>query len=448
MKIVVAGAGDVGSHLAKMLSLERHDITIIDTDQERLNRISEEADLITVLGRPTSIETLMSAGVQNADLFVAVSPASEQDVNIVSAVLAKKLGAKKVTARINNEEYQKNENKILFTELGIDSLFYPEKIAANEITNLLKQTSISEFMDYSHGKLQLIVYKIEDGSPMIDKTVSDVKSTAEHLFRAVSISRNGETIIPKSTTAFRLNDIVYIISRKEGVEKAMELSGKEKVSIRKLMILGGGRMGEMVARKLEKSVEQVKIIELKPQRCEYLSESLSKTLVINGDGRNSDMLIDEDIKDYDAFVAVTSSSETNILSCVVAKKMGVPRVIAEVENFEYINLAEGMGVDSVINKKLITAGRIFRFTLSNKVRSIKVLNGTEAEVLEFIVNTNSKITEGKIRDLDFPEDAIVGGFIRGNESFIADGDSVIQPYDQVVVFAHPSVVSKVDKFFL
>lgn len=449
MKIVVAGAGEVGSHLAKMLSQERHDITIIDTDEERLNKASEGADLITIQGKPTSIETLIEAGVPEADLFIAVSPAQEQDVNIVSSLLAKKLGAKKVTARINNEEYQTNENKLLFTELGVDSLFYPEKIAANEIINLLKQTATSEFMDYSHGKLQMVSFRIEDGSPMLDKTVVDLCPINRNLlYRFVAISREGETIIPKKDTRFRENDLVFAITKKEGVSEVLSFSGRERMAVKKMMILGGGRIGEMVAAKLEKSMDEIKIIELKSERCEYLSENLNKTLVINGDGRNSDLLIDEDIRSCDAFVAVTSSSETNILSCVVAKKMGVAKVIAEVENFEYIKLAEGMGVDAVINKKLITAGRIFRFTLSNKVRSIKVLSGSDAEVLEFIVNQNSKITTGRISGLNFPEDALIGGYIRGNESFIADGDTTIRPYDQVVVFAHPAAVSKVDLFFL
>jgi trk system potassium uptake protein len=448
MKIVVAGAGEVGSHLAKMLSLERHDITIIDNDEERLNKASEDADLITILGKPTSIETLEEAGVPNADLFIAVSPAQEQDVNIVSALLAKKLGAKKVTARINNEEYQTSENKLLFTDMGIDSLFYPEKIAANEIINLLKQSATSEFMDYSHGKLQLVSFRIEDGAPLCDRSVSDIIKDNKLLYRFVAISRDGETIIPKSETKLRHNDLVFVITKKEGVAKVLSFSGKERLDIKKLMILGGGRIGEMVAAKLEKSIEEIKIIELKPEKCEVLSERLDKTLVINGDGRNSDVLIDEDIRSCDAFVAVTSSSETNILSCVVAKKMGVAKVIAEVENFEYIKLAEGMKVDAVINKKLITAGRIFRFTLSNKVRSIKVLSGTDAEVLEFIVNEHSKITTGKINELNFPEDAIIGGYIRGGESFIADGNTAIESHDQVVVFAHPSAVSKVDLFFL
>jgi trk system potassium uptake protein len=450
MKIVLAGAGEVGGHLAKMLSLEHHNITIIDSDEDRLNRAAEGADIVTVLGKPTSIETLKEAGISDADLFVAVSPAQEQDVNIVSALLAKGMGAKKVTARINNEEYQDNENKLLFTELGIDSLFYPEKIASNEIVNLLKQSAMTEFMDYSHGKLQLVVFKLEEGNQLINKVISEFTTTtgANLLYRCVAIARGGHTIIPTRNTRFKLGDLVFIISKKDGVNEALKYSGNERISIKKLMILGGGRIGEMVARKMEKNAEFIKIVELKEERCQYLSSVLSKSLIINGDGRNSDLLIDESLKDCDAFVAVTSNSETNILSSVVAKRLGVQKVIAEVENFEYIKLAESMGVDAVINKKLITAGKIFRFTLSNKVRSIKLLSGTEAEVLEFIVNPSSKITTAPLCELNFPNDAIIGGVIRGNESFIADGDSIIQPYDQVVVFASPSAVSKVDKFFL
>lgn len=448
MRIIVAGAGEIGSHLAKMLSMEYHEITVISPDEESLERISGESDIITVEGISSSIETLQKARIANADLFIAVNPDSEQDINIVSSILAKKLGAKKVTARINNEEYQKNENRILFTDLGIDSLFYPEKIAATEIVNLLKQNTASEFMNYSHGKLQLIVYKLEECSPMVDRTVAELRERTQNLFRSVAISRDNKTIIPKSATRFKVGDVVYLVSKKEGMEQALSLSGKSKVSVRNLMILGGGRIGEMVAKAMEKQVENIRLIDINPDKCAHLSEVLDKTLVINGDGRNSDLLMEEGLKDMEAFIAVTSSSETNILSCVVAKRMGISKVIAEVENFEYIKLAEEMGVDSVINKKLITAGKIFRFTLSNKVRSIKVLNGTDAVVLEFIVNTNSKITTGKLKDLHFPEEAIIGGFVRGNESFIADSESTIRPYDQVVVFANPEAVDKVDKFFL
>ncbi|MEN6619029.1 MAG: Trk system potassium transporter TrkA [Rikenellaceae bacterium] len=448
MKIIIAGAGDVGSHLAKMLSNEYHDLTIIDNDETRLNHVAENYDVVTVFGSPTSIKTLSVAGAAHADLFIAVSPAQEQDVNIISALLAKKMGSAKVTARINNDEYLQNENKLLFTEMGIDLLFYPEKIASHEIIDLLKQTGTSEFMDFSGGKLQLIVFRLDDGAPLIDKTMTEVAFLNEFPpYRAVAISRDGDTIIPRVSTKFKEHDLVFVISKRGGVQEVMSYSGKNNIAVRRLMIVGGGRIGEMVAKKLENSVDYIKLIERKKERCEVLTERLSKTLVINGDARNTDLLIEEDVNDFDAFVAVTSNSETNILSCVMAKKMGVAKTIAEVENLDYIKLAEGMGVDAVINKKLITASRIFRFTLSNKVQSIKCLNGSDAEILEFIVNPNSAITKDKIRNLGFPKDAIIGGVIRGNHSYIALGDTEIKPYDRVVVFALPTALKKVNKFF-
>ena len=449
MKIIIAGAGEVGSHLAKMLSNEYHDLTIIDNDEARLNRVSESADVVTIFGSPTSITTLSKAGAASADLFIAVSPAQEQDVNIISSLLAKKMGSTRVTARINNDEYLENDNKILFTEMGIDLLFYPEKIASHEIIDLLKQTGTSEFMDFSGGKLQLIAFRLDDGAPLIDKTIGELSSSNEEpLYRAVAVSREGQTIIPRRDTKFKEHDLVFVISRRAGVHDVMAYSGKNNINVRRLMIVGGGRIGEMVAKKLENSVDYIKLIEQRKERCELLNEKLSKTLVINGDARNTDLLIEEDVNEFDAFVAVTSSSETNILSCVMAKKMGVAKTIAEVENIEYIKLAENMGVDAVINKKLITASRIFRFTLSNKVQSIKCLNGSDAEILEFIVNPNSLITKDKIRNLGFPKDAIIGGVIRGNHSYIALGDTEIKAYDRVVVFALPSALKKVNKFFI
>lgn len=448
MKIIIAGAGDVGSHLAKMLSNEYHDLIIIDNDETRLNHVAEISDVVTVFGSPTSIKTLSLAGAAHADLFIAVSPAQEQDVNIISALLAKKMGSAKVTARINNDEYLQNENKILFTEMGIDLLFYPEKIASHEIIDLLKQTGTSEFMDFSGGKLQLIVFRLDDGAPLIDKTMSELALFSEDPpYRAVAIARDGTTIIPRGATRFKEHDLVFVISKRTGVQEAMSYSGKNNIDVKRLMIVGGGKIGELVAKKLENTVDYIKLIERKKERCDVLTERLSKTLIINGDARNTDLLIEEDVNDFDAFVAVTSSSETNILSCVMAKKMGVAKTIAEVENIDYIKLAEGMGVDAVINKKLITASRIFRFTLSNNVQSIKCLNGSDAEILEFIANPNSSITKDKIRNLGFPKDAIIGGVIRGNHSYIALGDTEIKPYDRVVVFALPSALKKVNKFF-
>lgn len=448
MKIVIAGAGEVGCHLAKMLSEGFHEITIIDHDEERLALVTESMDVLTVQGSPTSIKVLKSAGVEKADLFVAVSPAREQDVNIVSAIIAKKLGAKKVTARINDAEYLNYDNKLMFTEMGIDLLFYPEKIAATEICDLLKQSDVSEFVDFARGQLQLVVFRIDEDSKLLNKTSADLPYDPENLpFRIVAITRGGETLIPQRDTLFKRGDMIYVVCKRSFVDELMVLSGKRYLDIKRLTILGGGRIGEMVAAQFEKDAEFVKIIEINRERCEVLSENLDRTLVINGDGRNSDFLYEEDVKSCDAFVAVTSSSETNILACVAAKNMGVAKTIAEVENIEYIRLAEGMGVDAVINKKIITAGRIFRFTMSNKVRTVKVIGGSDAEVIEYIVNPDSQITKAPIGELNLPQDAIIGGIIRGNEAIIANDQTCVKPYDRVVIFALPTALGRLEKFF-
>lgn len=451
MKIVIAGAGEVGSHLAKMLNNETNEVTVIDVREDRLDALAASTDVITVEGNPSTIKVLQQAGVPHADLFIAVNPSDSQDVNIVSAMLAKKLGSKKVTARINNEEYLTYDNKYLFTEMGIDLLFYPEKIAAGEIVDLLKRSATTDSLEFARGKLQVAVFKLEEDSKLIGMNMMEFSAVAaaEGLnFRVVAISRNDETIIPKSDTKFKYHDLVFIISKREGMDMLMKYIGKENIEVKNLMILGGSPIGEMVAKQLSKQLESIKLIEMKKEKCMELSEKLpSNVIVVNGDGRNSDMLLEESIRDYDAFVAVTNNSETNILACVAAKNLGVPRAIAEVENLEYIRLAESMGVDAVINKKLITAGRIFKFTLSSKVRFIKYMSGTKAEVLEYIVAPESVITKNMLKDTNFPKNAIIGGVIRGNESFIAVGDTQIQAYDRVAVFALPEAVKEVDKFF-
>ena len=451
MKIVIAGAGEVGSHLAKMLSNESNEITVIDSSYERLEALSSTADVVTVEGNPSAIHTLQEAGVAAADLFIAVNPSESQDVNIVSAMLAKKLGSKKATARINNEEYLSYENKYMFTEMGIDLMFYPEKIAAGEIADLLKRTASSDSLEFARGKLHMAVFKLEEDSPLIGMNMVEFSNlaAAEGLkFRVVAISRKNETIIPRFDTKFKYHDLVFIISKREGMDMLLKYVGKHNIEVNNLMILGGSPTGEILAKQLAKQLDSIKLIEKNKEKCIDLSEKLpDNVIVVNGDGRNSDMLLEESIRDYDAFVAVTNSTETNILACVAAKGFGVPRTIAEVENLEYIKLAESMGVDAVINKKLITASRIFKFTLSSKVRFIKYMSGTNAEVLEYIVSPDTKITKMPLKDMNFPKNAIIGGIIRGNESYIAVGDTKIEAYDRVAVFALPEAVKEVDKFF-
>ena len=451
MKIVIAGAGEVGSHLAKMLNNETNEVTVIDQRRDRLDAVVASTDVITVEGNPSAIRVLHEAGAHEADLFIAVNPSESQDVNIVSAMLAKKLGSKKVTARINNEEYLTYENKLLFTEMGIDLMFYPEKIAAGEIVDLLKRSATTDTLEFARGKLQIAVFKLEEESELIGMNMAEFSAVAakEGLkFRVVAISRHDETIIPKFDTKFKYHDLVFIISKREGMDMLMRYIGKENIEVKNLMILGGSPIGEMVAKQMSKQLENIKLIEMNKAKCLDLAEKLpSNVMVVNGDGRNSDMLLEESIREYDAFVAVTNNSETNILACVAAKSLGVPRTIAEVENLEYIRLAESMGVDAVINKKLITAGRIFRFTLSSKVRFVKYMSGTKAEVLEYIVSPGSAITKTTLMNMNFPSNAIIGGIIRGNESFIAVGDTQIMAYDRVAVFALPDAVKEVDKFF-
>ena len=451
MKIVIQGAGEVGSHLAKMLSREDNDITVIDDSAQRLHSITEIADVIAVEGPPSSLKVMREAEVQHADLFISVVPFVPQDVNIVSALLAKNLGAAKVTARIDDNDFLTPENKLLFKQMGIELMFYPERLASDEIFELLKHSSSSESMDFARGRLQVEVFKLEEDSPLLDMKIAEfaaITTKDELQFRVIAISRGGQTIMPKFDTKLMYHDLVFIIATREGMQFLMKFLGKNTVETDKVMILGGSKIAELVADRLSKKISQVKILEKDKERAMVLSEKLDdNVIVVVGDGRNSELLVDEGIKDFDAFLALTGKDEANVLACVVAKKFGVERTIAEVENIEYIHLAEEMGVDSVINKKLITAGRLFKLTLSGKARLVKYMSGTDAEVLEYMVAPGSAITKGALKDLSFPKDSVIGGLIRGSESKIAIGSTKIEAYDRVVVFALPHAVKEVDKFF-
>lgn len=445
MNIIIVGAGEVGTHLATMLAKEYHDVVVIDPDAEMLSQLASTTDVVTYKGSATSINVLKEANIKKADLFIAV--AHSEETNIVSATLAKRLGAKKVIARIDKNEYLQPNNKEIFLNLGIDSLIYPERLAAREVITLLGQTSSTEFVDFSGGKLSLIVFRLEEDSPVIDNTLLQATKNVQNLdYRAVAISREGETIIPRGNDQFKYNDLVFVIANQTGIRDMMEHSGKKNIDVNNLMILGGSRIAIQIATELEKSMN-VKLIEVDREKSQHLADHFKNALVINGDGRNTDLLIEEGLPYMDAFVAVTGNSETNILSCIVAKRMGVKKTIAEIENINYIRLAESIGVDTVINKKLITASRIFRYTMSTDVSTIKCLTGSDAEVLEFIVKPGAPITKGKLKEISLPKDAIIGGVVRGDAAFIAKGDSEIKPYDRVVVFALPSAINKVGKFF-
>ncbi len=445
MKIVVAGAGEMGSHLARMLSGNGHEITIIDADPKLLAEVGSLADVIAFEGDSTTFEVLRKAQVRKCDLFIAVN--HEENDNIVAAMMAKKLGAKKSIARIDNNEYLEPNNKEMFIEMGIDYLFYPEKVAAREVINLLGHTSTTEYVDFSSGKLSLVVFRLEPNSTLIGRPLSGFDEKLNQLsYRTVAITRGGETIIPKSSERFMEDDIIYVIARHDAAREVMEYSGQKNIEINNLMILGGSRIGIRIAMELQDEVN-VKLIDYHADKAYRLAEMLDKTLIINEDGRNTDAMLEEGLANMDAFVAVTGRSETNILAAMLAKRMGVKKVIAEVENLNYINLAESIGIDTIINKKLVTASNIFRFTMSTDVQAIKCLTGSDAEVLEFIVKPNAPATKARIRDIGLPDDVIVGGIVRGDKVFIAVGSTQINPYDRVVVFAMPGSVEKVGYYF-
>ncbi len=445
MKIIIAGAGEVGTHLAKMLSSEDHEILLIDTEENRLKPVDSVLDVLTFHGSATSVDILKTAIGKRADLFIAV--AHSEDTNITASILAKKLGAAKTIARIDNMEYLEPLTKEFFKTLGIDSLIYPEFIAAKEVLGLLHETGTTEFMEFSGGKLSLYVQRLESNAPIINKTLEEVSKTfLTDQYRAVAIKRNEQTIIPRGNEQFAAGDLVYVVSTKEGIGDMMKFSGKENFEAKNIMILGASRIGRHIVNNL-KDATNIKVIEKDLEKCTILSESLDNGLVIHGDGRNVELLIEEGLLRMDAFIAVTGNSETNILSCLIAKKMGVKKTIAEVENMEYINLAENTGIDTIINKKISTASRIFRHTTNPNVMQVKCMTGTAAEVLEFNVTKGAKITEGTLRSIGFPKDAIVGGGSRKEKSFIATGDTRIEEGDKVIVFALPSAFAKLSKFF-
>ncbi len=445
MKIVIAGAGEMGSHLARMLSGNGHEITVVDKEPKLLDDVASLADVITVEGDATAFHTLRRASMRRCDLFIAVNP-TEND-NILSATLAKQLGAKKSIARIDNDEYLEPNNKEIFIEMGIDYLFYPEKVAAREVINLLGHTSTTEYVDFSAGKLSLAVLRLEPSSPLIGRELSGFGEEDVQLpYRTVAISRHGQTIIPRPEERFMEGDTIYVISRHDAVAQVMEFSGQRSIEIKNLMILGGSRIGVQIAHALQDELN-TKLVDYNAEKAYHLAELLERTLIINEDGRNTEVMMEEGLSNMDAFVAVTGRSETNILTAMLAKRLGVKKVIAEVENMNYINLAESIGIDTIINKKLVTASNIFRFTMSTDVQAIKCLTGTDAEVMEFIVKPNSPATKNRIRNLGFPEDAIIGGVVRGDKAFIAVGATEIKAYDRVVVFAMRGSVTKVGYYF-
>lgn len=445
MNIVIAGAGAVGTHLAKMLSRQEHNILLIDSDQEKIENLESQLDIMSVVGSCTSIGALKDAEVGKCDLYIAVNPSEDQNIN--SSILAKKLGAKRTIARVNNSEYLENENADYLKSIGIDTLIYPERLAAEEIVASLKQIGSRQLHEFSDGRLQLIGIKLWDSALILNHTLAKMGEIyGADQFRLVAIKRENKTIIPRGSETLKYGDLIFVVTNPSFVPNVFALCGKEQFEIKNIVIVGASRIGVKTASLLEKHYN-VKIIEKDREKCIQLADKLKSTLIINGDGRDLSLLREEGIKNIDAFISVTKSSETNILSCLLAKKMGVKKSVAEVENIDYIDLAENIGIGTLINTKLIAASHIYGYTMNVDVKHLKFLTFSEAEVFELEPEEGSKITKHELKDMHFPEDATIGGVIRGQETIIAKGDVQIKAGDHVVIFALPNAVKKVIKYF-
>ena len=449
MKIVIAGAGEVGLHLSKMLSYESHDITLVDNNEIKLKDGENYLDIKVINGDSSSPSVLNKANVSNSDLVIGVT--ASESINFFTCILSKKLGAKRTIARLTNTEFIDNDNKFDFFSLGVDEVISPDNLTAEEIKLLINDSGFTNSHDFENGALKMIAAKIQNDAPFVGKTVMEAASVFPGIkFMPIAIERSGsqKAIIPRGNTVFQNNDHVYFITCHDGIDELYNLMGTKKDKIEKIMIMGGGRVGYKVAKDLSDGGLNVKLVEIDNIKAENIANSLPKVLVLNIDGTRVDLLSEESLENMDAFIATTGDSQKNIMSCLMAKSKNIGRTIAIVDNTDYFELSESIGVDTLINKKLLAANQIFRFIRKGNILELNKLNNMNAEVLEFLISKESKVKGKKIKNLDFPRSAIIGGVIRDGIGKIALGDFIIKKGDRVLVCSLYNAISKVEKLFL
>ncbi|MBS3739412.1 Trk system potassium transporter TrkA [Mesohalobacter halotolerans] len=449
MKVIIAGAGEVGFHLAKLLSYESHNIVLIDVDKDRLAYADKNLDIKTIYGDATSLSLLNSANVSQTDLLISVT--SSQSTNITICVISKQLGVKKTIARVSNPEFIDCKDKLNIKQLGIDEMISPEHLAAEEIMLLLSQSAFIDTYEFDDGVLTMIGLDLSENAPFVDLTVKEAADYYPGLhFMPVAIQRHGTqyTLIPRGDTKFYKKDRVYFVTDKSGVDELYKLSGTHKHQIKNVMILGGSNIGRSLAQKLCNQKFKVKLIEKDHEKALEIADMLPKTLVINANGHNVDVLEDEQISEMDAFISVTENSETNIMSCLVANSKNVRKTIALVENMDYFQLSQSIGINTLVNKKLIAANNIFRYIRKGDIVALTKLNNLNAELLEFEVKADCKICDTKIADIKIPRTSIIAGVIRDGEGIIALGDFTIKAGDRVLVCSLPMSIHKVEKLFV
>ncbi|MGB0882178.1 MAG: Trk system potassium transporter TrkA [Vicingaceae bacterium] len=445
MRIVIAGAGEVGFHLAKMMSHEAQNIYIIDDNEDRLNYVQSQIDVFGVKGNAKDIHILKEVQVDDCDLLIAAT--SSEETNLLVCINGKKLGAKRTIARISNYEGIGSEMRDLYSDLGVDSIISPVELASQEIKRLVGQSAFTNDYEFEGGKLIVFGITIAENSPLRDKSISDTQHLNPNRdFKPIALLRNDKTIMVQGDTVLLKNDIVYFISTKKSINQITTICGQQCFEIKNIMILGGSRIGVLTAELLEKKYNVI-LIEKDRKKASQIADHLKKTLVINADGTDVQALEEENIEDMDAFISVTGNSETNIISSIVAKSHGVKKTIAGVENIDYINLSHNIGIDTLINKKMIAASNIFKFIRKGEVEEIANLHGVDGEIIEFNVKAGSKITSKPIRELKIPSSTNIAGVIRNDEGFIPFGGFQMQAGDKVVVFTHTDSIQDIEKYF-
>ncbi len=443
MKIIIAGAGEVGTHLAKMLSKENQDITLLDSDQTKLDVIDSNYNLMTWNGSTSSLEVMREVGVKDADLFIAVTPFETR--NIASCAIAKRLGATKTVARIDNSEFLVPENKQVLREIGADFLIYPEHLAANDIALSLEHNWARYWGELHDGKLLLVGVKIRANSVLLNVKLKDMPVVA-HDFHIAAIKRDNETIIPNGNDEILPDDIVYFITTPQHIQHVREICGKTKRVIKKALIMGGSRIARRFAQ-LYSDKFHIKIMDTDMSLCEEMATELPDCEIVCGDGRDIEVLRENNIYQYDAFLALTASSETNILTCLTAKEFGVPKTIAEVENLQFLGLAENLNIGNTVNKKLLASARIYKILLDADENDSRFYALSDAEVAEIPVKVGAKITKAPVKDLHLPFGMTLAGLVRNEDVMLVNGNTQIQPGDYVVVFSLMGTIEKIEKWF-
>ena len=443
MRIVIAGTGEVGSHLAKLLSREEQDIVVVDDNAQKLAMLDANYNLMTCLGSPVSFRTLADAGVDEADLFIAVTPYEE--CNVTACSIAHYLGAKRTVARIDNYEFMKPEHKGYFNSIGISDVIYPEYLAAVEIKTALKRVWARNWFELKDGEIILIGVKVRENAEIVGHQLKEL-TMSQHNYHVSAIKRRRQTIIPRGDDVIMSHDIIYFTTTPDHVEYIRKICNKISYKVKRIMIMGGSRIAVRLVQ-MAPPDWKITIIESDADRCRRLPELCPECEIIHADGKDNDVLIDEGISETDAFIALTDSSETNILACLTAKEFGVNKTIAEVENIQLIYQAEGLNIGTIINKKLLASSKIFQVLIDSDTESSKFMSLADAEVAELEVKPGSKISRRPVRDLTLSRDITLGGLVRDGKGMLVTGNTVFQPGDRVVVFCLSGQIHKLEKLF-